>query len=100
MSTVFDASAPLARLRVDVIPIRRAAPVDSPRPMYSYYDREADIVWIPTGASDDAVSQKTSWGLIDHDAKTDEIVGVEVWEASTRLPADLLAALPAPGASV
>jgi uncharacterized protein YuzE len=63
---------------------------------YAYYDREADIVWIPTGASDDAVSEETEWGLVDHDATSDAVVGIEIWAASTRLPADLLAKLPHP----
>lgn len=63
---------------------------------YAYYDREADIVWIPTGSSDDAVSEETGWGLIDHDASSDAVVGIEIWAASTRLPEDLLAKLPRP----
>jgi uncharacterized protein YuzE len=63
---------------------------------FAYYDREADIVWIPTGASDDAVSEKTDWGLVDHDASSDTVVGIEIWAASTRLPADLLEKLPSP----
>jgi uncharacterized protein YuzE len=63
---------------------------------FAYYDREANIVWIPTGYSDDAVSEKTDWGLIDHDASSDEVVGIEIWAASTLLPADLLANLPHP----
>lgn len=62
----------------------------------AYYDRDADIVWIPTGASDDAVSRETSWGLIDHDARSDAVVGIEIWAASTRFPVDLLDALPEP----
>jgi uncharacterized protein YuzE len=63
---------------------------------FAYYDREADIVWIPTGSSDDAVSEETDWGLVDHDANSDAVVGIEIWAASTRLPADLLAKLPPP----
>lgn len=63
---------------------------------FAYYDREADIVWIPTGSSDDAVSEETDWGLVDHDASSDAVVGIEIWAASTRLPADLLAKLPPP----
>jgi uncharacterized protein YuzE len=63
---------------------------------YAYYDREADIVWIPTGSSDDAVSEETAWGLVDHDESSDAVVGIEIWAASTRLPKDLLAKLPDP----
>ena len=54
--------------------------------MYSYYDPEADIAWLPTGASERVVSEEVEWGLIDHDATTDEVVAVEIWAASKRLP--------------
>jgi uncharacterized protein YuzE len=63
---------------------------------FAYYDRQADVVWIPTGRSDDVVNEKTDWGLLDYDADNDEVVGIEIWKASTRLPADLLEALPRP----
>ena len=65
--------------------------------MYSYYDPEADIAWLPTGASTRVVSEEVEWGLIDHDATTDEIVAVEIWGASKRLPQAVLDALPRPG---
>jgi uncharacterized protein YuzE len=61
-------------------------------------DRDADIAWLPTGDSDDVVSVEVGWGLIDHDAGTDEVVALEVWEASKRLPRAVLDALPAPSA--
>jgi uncharacterized protein YuzE len=64
--------------------------------MYAYYDREADIAWIPTKASEHAVSEEVEWGLIDHDAVSDEIVAVEIWGASKRLPKTVLDALPTP----
>ena len=63
---------------------------------FAYYDRDADIAWLPTGSSDSVVSEEVAWGLIDHDAATDEVVAIEIWNASTRLPASLLNALPAP----
>jgi uncharacterized protein YuzE len=63
---------------------------------FAYYDRDADIVWFPTGMSEDVVSEEVGWGLIDHDSRTDEVVAVEIWSASTRLPSELLATLPAP----
>ncbi len=66
---------------------------------FAYYDRDADIAWLPTGDSDDVVSEEVDWGLIDHDSGSDEVVGVEVWSASKRLPAELLATLPAPSAA-
>jgi uncharacterized protein YuzE len=65
---------------------------------YAYYDRDADIAWLPTGESDDVVSEEMDWGLIDHDATTDEVVALEIWAASKRLPQAVLGALPAPGA--
>lgn len=66
--------------------------------MYAYYDREADIAWLPTGPSSHVVSEEVEWGLVDHDATTDEIVAIEIWGASRRLPKAILDALPAPGA--
>ncbi len=65
--------------------------------VYAYHDPEADIAWLPTGASDRVVSEEVEWGLIDHDATTDEIVAVEIWAASKRLPQAVLDALPRPG---
>jgi uncharacterized protein YuzE len=65
---------------------------------YAYYDRDADIAWLPTGDSDNVLSEEVSWGLIDHDATTDEVVALEIWTASKRLPRAVLDALPAPGA--
>ena len=63
---------------------------------FAYYDREADIAWLPTGDSQDVVSEEVEWGLIDHDSATDEVVAIEVWSASKRLPPEVLATLPAP----
>ena len=63
---------------------------------FAYYDREADIAWLPTGEAEDVVSEEVDWGLIDHDANSDEVVAIEVWSASKRLPKELLATLPAP----
>ena len=63
---------------------------------YAYYDRDADIAWLPTGYSEDVVSEEVGWGLIDHDAATDQVVALEVWDASKRLPQAVLDALPTP----
>ena len=63
---------------------------------FAYYDRDADIAWLRTGESSDVVSEEVEWGLIDHDSTTDEVVAVEVWSASKRLPPEVLATLPAP----
>jgi uncharacterized protein YuzE len=64
--------------------------------MFAYYDRDADIAWFPTGESDDVVSERVPGGLRDYDRATRRLVAIEVWDASTRLPANLLDALPAP----
>ena len=66
---------------------------------FAYYDREADIAWLPTGRSEDVVSEETEWGLVDHDAASNDVVAIEIWAASTRLPSDLLAKLPEPTGS-
>ena len=66
---------------------------------FAYYDRETDIAWMPTGSSADVVSEEVEWGLIDHDAVSDEVVAIEVWSASKRLPPELLANLPAPAST-
>ncbi|HEX5525808.1 MAG TPA: DUF2283 domain-containing protein [Solirubrobacterales bacterium] len=63
---------------------------------FAYYDRDADIAWVPTGESAEVVSQEVEWGLIDHDVASDEVVAIEIWSASKRLPADLLETLPSP----
>lgn len=63
---------------------------------FAYYDREADIAWLPTGSSDSVVSEEVEWGLIDHDSGNDAVVAIEIWSASKHLPMDLLERLPAP----
>jgi uncharacterized protein YuzE len=65
----------------------------------AYYDRDADIAWLPTGESDDVVSERVPHGLHDFDRATRQLVAIEVWAASTRLPAGILNALPAPAAA-
>jgi uncharacterized protein YuzE len=69
------------------------------RDRFAYYDREADIAWLPTGAANRVVSEETDWGLVDHDAVTDAVVAIEVWSASEVLPKALLERLPEPGRS-
>lgn len=63
---------------------------------FAYYDRDADIAWFPTGESDDVVSERVPDGLRDYDRTSHRLVAIEVWAASTRLPANILEALPAP----
>lgn len=67
--------------------------------MLAYYDADADIARFPTGASDDVVSRRAPDGLRDYDRASHQLVAIEIWEASTRLPANILEALPAPGAA-
>lgn len=67
--------------------------------MFAYYDSDADIAWLPTGESDDVVSERVPGGLRDYDRTSHELVAIEVWDASTRLPASILEALPAPGSA-
>jgi len=69
----------------------RAVIFDPMSAKFAHYDREADIAWPPTGGSRDVVSEEAEWGLIDHDSATDEVVAVEVWSASKRLPPEALA---------
>jgi uncharacterized protein YuzE len=64
--------------------------------VYAYYDSDADIAWLPTGHAERVVSEEVDWGLVDHDASTDEVVAVEIWSASKRLPKAILDTLPAP----
>jgi uncharacterized protein YuzE len=66
---------------------------------FAYYDPDADIAWFPTGESQDVVSERVPGGLRDYDRETRQLVAIEVWDASTRLPRTLLEALPAPSAS-
>jgi uncharacterized protein YuzE len=66
------------------------------RVSFAYYDADADIAWFPTGESNDVVSERVPGGLRDYERTTHRLVVIEVWDASTRLPANLLDALPAP----
>jgi uncharacterized protein YuzE len=63
-----------------------------------HYDREADIAWVRFEVYDPgtAVAEETEAGLRELDPSTGDIVGLEFWEASRRLPADFLRMLPPP----
>ncbi len=63
--------------------------------MHAHYDPEVDIALIVLEAGS-AVSEEHEWGLIDRDPTDRHLMGFEIWDASNRLPADLIAALPAP----
>jgi len=63
-----------------------------------HYDAEADIAWVRFEGYDPstAVAEETEAGLRELDPSTGEIVGLEFWKASGRLPADFLRMLPPP----
>jgi uncharacterized protein YuzE len=64
---------------------------------YAYYDRDVDIVWIPTSASADYFGDEQSWGLLMRDRATKSVAAIEIWSASEHLPKEILDALPEPG---
>jgi uncharacterized protein YuzE len=68
----------------------------SPLPKFACYDRSADIAWIRTGESHDAFSERVRDGRRYYDRRTYNLVAIEVWDASTRLPGALLGILPPP----
>jgi uncharacterized protein YuzE len=63
---------------------------------FAYYDREADIVWLPTGRPGDIRGERQGWGVIARDTATGGVVFVEIWSASKHLPKEILDALPEP----
>ena len=64
---------------------------------FAYWDREADIAWIPTAPAEFVASEKLPWGLVDHDKKTGEVTALEIWNASKALPIEMIERLPSPG---
>jgi uncharacterized protein YuzE len=71
--------------------------LNSTEERFAYWDRECDIAWIPTGPSASVVCEEMPWGLIDHNEETGEVTGIEIWDASTVFPAEMLERLPSPG---
>jgi uncharacterized protein YuzE len=71
---------------------------DSGRRFQGHYDPRVDIAWIRFDGYDgrSVVSTEEGWGLEERDPATGEVVALELWRASERLPAELLAMLPAP----
>jgi uncharacterized protein YuzE len=63
--------------------------------MHVHYDRQVDIALIVLEPGS-AVSEEHEWGLIDRDPEDRHLMGFEIWDASRRLPPELLDALPAP----
>ncbi len=66
----------------------------------SHYDRESDIAALNLKGFDGGrvFGEDHDWGLLLRDRVTQEVVGVEFWRASERLPVQLLDALPEPAA--
>ena len=71
--------------------------MDSTEERFAYWDRETDIAWIPTAPAEFVDSEKVSWGVIDYDKDTGEVTALEILDASTFLPAEMLERLPSPG---
>lgn len=64
----------------------------------SHYARADDIASLELEGFDGrrVYGEDHEWGLILRDRTTDRVVGLEVWRASQRLPAEFLEALPEP----
>jgi len=64
----------------------------------SHYARADDIASLDLRGFEGprAYGEDHEWGLILRDRETGAVVGLELWQASERLPADLLEALPEP----
>jgi uncharacterized protein YuzE len=63
-----------------------------------HYDHDADIAWLRFEDYDPhtVVAEEIEAGLREVDPATGRLVGLEYWQASRRLPRDLLAMLPPP----
>lgn len=63
-----------------------------------HYDSDADIAWLRFEGYDPntVVAEEVDIGLRELDPRTGKVVGLEYWNASSGLPADLLALLPPP----
>jgi uncharacterized protein YuzE len=67
-----------------------------------HYDPQADIAWLRFDGYDPStvIAEETEFGLRELSSADQRLVGLEYWQASKRLPADLLAMLPAPPVGV
>ncbi len=63
-----------------------------------HYDPEADIAWLRFEGYDPStvVAEEVEAGLRELEPATGRVVGFECWQASQRLPRDLLILLPPP----
>ena len=64
----------------------------------SHYARQDDIAWLRLEGFDGGrvYGENHEWGLVERERGTGRVVAVEFWEASRRLPKELLDALPPP----
>ncbi len=62
-----------------------------------HYEEAADIAWLRFEGYDPAtvIAEEDRFGLRELDPTDHRIVGLEYWQASRNLPADLLRMLPA-----
>lgn len=67
-----------------------------------HYDDKADIAWLRFEDYDPSVvvAEETDFGLRELDPSDRHVVGLEYWQASERLPGDLLGMLPSPPVGV
>jgi uncharacterized protein YuzE len=67
-----------------------------------HYDADADIAWVRFEGYDPStvVAEESDVGLRELDPATGQVVGLEFWEASGKLPADFLHMLPPPQVEV
>lgn len=63
-----------------------------------HYDPDADIAWLRFEGYDPktVIAEEVDLGLRELDPRTGQVIGLEYWNASQGLPADLLALLPPP----
>ncbi|HET7485482.1 MAG TPA: DUF2283 domain-containing protein [Solirubrobacterales bacterium] len=66
--------------------------------MRVHYDPEVDIALIVLEPGS-AVSEEHEWGLIDRHPADNHLMGFEIWDASHRLPPELVKALPTPAST-
>jgi uncharacterized protein YuzE len=67
-----------------------------------HYDTNADIAWLRFEDYDPNVvtSEETDFGLRELDPSDRHVVGLEYWQASSRLPSYLIGMLPSPPVGV
>ena len=67
-----------------------------------HYDMQADIAWLRFGGCDAAtvIPERTDYGFRELESTNRKVVGLQFWQASRHLPADLLAMLFAPDSAL